>query len=1004
MSQLPRGSPFLLVYLPAHSCLILCRAEIEADYAKRLGKLAKVAVGKDETGATKAALDVVRAELDMTSRVHTDLSAMIRKDLEGSLAEFQSKTASARKNSVATIDKLFKNKQAQENYVNKSRERYEQDCIKINGYTAQSSLVQGRDLDKVTSKLDKAQSTVATNDKDYQNFVRALKDTTFRWNGEWKTYLDQCQDLEEDRLEFIKSNLWNYANALSAVCVADDEGCERVRVALENCETSTDIADFIQYRGTGPAIPDPPEYINYAKGQPPPARPSFKTANFQRTTTRTAPPPAPPSQTFVPPTHQQPPPQQHQQPPPQQPTSRDSRNDPPPPPPSAGGPSGGAAEVAIPRRNGMSPSRQQPPINGQTQNNTASQPPSTDKAERRMSTKNFLARTPSVRGAPEGQASAADRTSQPNPVAAAPTASSAVDEDPIAKALANLRARPGGRSPGPNSPAQMPPAASSSSVPTRHSQQPPPNDRRISSQAPPRSPSPSVSGGMHRPSSPAAAFMQAPQAPSSPIPVEEVLGSYGQSFPGERRRSVSRQNSVASGISSRSQAGAGKPQESGAVDQAGPNTDGFAGVGARGRSPSPQPFGRPASRQQQGRPTQQNVPPSSSGAAQRHSVGQPNMSASGAPQHPPQRSTTPLGISLDASGSVTHDQMAQEYMRRTGSVPPPQQQQPQQQRPPSQMQNHQHRMSQQYPHQQPYYGQPPPQTQQAPQRPASVVYGGQQQQQPGGGYQGAPSQMSTGSSAYTITPSTYGGQQPPPPQQQGYYAAHQQQPSGAPGHYGQPPQFSHQDSTNSLGRASGYGYSQHQPQPSASQSLHGSMSQQGTPAPTGTPAPGHQYGASSAQETAASAYMHQYQRQHAPPASSSTPGPYGQQGWGQPQQPQQPVGTSPGIPHPQQGYSHPPQQQQQQPAAPQQQAPPPASPAPAPTGQYSDAGKPILFYVKAMYDYSATTDEEFSFTTGDIIAVTQTDPDGWWQGELLDEARRRRGATTFPSNFTTLLQ
>lgn len=45
----------------------------------------------------------------------------------------------------------------------KSREKYEQDCIKINGYTAQSSLVQGRDLEKVNSKLDKAQATVSGN-------------------------------------------------------------------------------------------------------------------------------------------------------------------------------------------------------------------------------------------------------------------------------------------------------------------------------------------------------------------------------------------------------------------------------------------------------------------------------------------------------------------------------------------------------------------------------------------------------------------------------------------------------------------------------------------------------------------------------------------------------------------------------------------------------------------------------------------------------------------------
>lgn len=64
----------------------------------------------------------------------------------------------------------------------------------------------------------------------------------------------------------------------------------------------------------------------------------------------------------------------------------------------------------------------------------------------------------------------------------------------------------------------------------------------------------------------------------------------------------------------------------------------------------------------------------------------------------------------------------------------------------------------------------------------------------------------------------------------------------------------------------------------------------------------------------------------------------------------------------------------------------------------------ILFYVKALYDYHASTDQEFDFQAGDIIAVTETPEDGWWSGELLDEARRQRGRTVFPSNFVCLLE
>jgi hypothetical protein len=73
-----------------------------------------------------------------------------------------------------------------------------------------------------------------------------------------------------------------------------------------------------------------------------------------------------------------------------------------------------------------------------------------------------------------------------------------------------------------------------------------------------------------------------------------------------------------------------------------------------------------------------------------------------------------------------------------------------------------------------------------------------------------------------------------------------------------------------------------------------------------------------------------------------------------------------------------------------------------PTGQYLDDGSGVLFYVKAMYNYTATIDEEFDFQDGDIIAVTSTPEDGWWHGVLLDDTRRIPGRTVFPSNFVTL--
>ncbi|KAN0081643.1 hypothetical protein V8E55_009267 [Tylopilus felleus] len=70
---------------------------------------------------------------------------------------------------------------------------------------------------------------------------------------------------------------------------------------------------------------------------------------------------------------------------------------------------------------------------------------------------------------------------------------------------------------------------------------------------------------------------------------------------------------------------------------------------------------------------------------------------------------------------------------------------------------------------------------------------------------------------------------------------------------------------------------------------------------------------------------------------------------------------------------------------------------------YTNDGWSVLFYVRALYNYSATDDEEFDLRAGDIIAVTDAPKDGWWSGELLDETRRESGRDVFPSNYVRLI-
>lgn len=71
--------------------------------------------------------------------------------------------------------------------------------------------------------------------------------------------------------------------------ITTSKSCEKIRVALESCEVEKDIKSFIDDRGTGQDIPDPPKYINFCRGDindtssETSEEDNYSVAQFQRT-------------------------------------------------------------------------------------------------------------------------------------------------------------------------------------------------------------------------------------------------------------------------------------------------------------------------------------------------------------------------------------------------------------------------------------------------------------------------------------------------------------------------------------------------------------------------------------------------------------------------------------------------------------------------------------------------------------------------------------------------
>jgi hypothetical protein len=263
------------------------RAAIEEDYAKRLIALSRKSLGAHEVGTLKTALDDIRLTTETLGKTHSNAASQFKVELEDPLTAFNSTLRTRRKAIHQLMEKLTKAKVNQQQVVDRAREKYEADCLKLNGYSAQQNLLLGKELERNNQKLEKVMISIESNKRDYQNSLRSLAEITERWTNEWKVSCDKLQDLEEERVGFFKTNLWGYTNIVSTVCVSDDEGCENIRVALEKCDVNTDFEALINQRGTGSEIMEPPEFIDYAVGETHDKPKKFSIAQFARVSSLT---------------------------------------------------------------------------------------------------------------------------------------------------------------------------------------------------------------------------------------------------------------------------------------------------------------------------------------------------------------------------------------------------------------------------------------------------------------------------------------------------------------------------------------------------------------------------------------------------------------------------------------------------------------------------------------------------------------------------------------------
>ncbi|KAI8372072.1 hypothetical protein EDC96DRAFT_542477 [Choanephora cucurbitarum] len=233
------------------------RALLEEEYGKTLLQIAqKQKPSSTENGSSQAAMNTVQKEFMSIAESHIHLANLLRENVSLPLTKLLDRQKSIRKELQTSIQKLYNKRQLQAHFVRRAHKRHNLEIEKANLLVQQ----QTNEKDKL-AKFKSAEITIDKLKKIYDEGLVDLKKVTDEWNDEWRKTCENFEKLEQERLEFFKSNLSNCANLMLGSLENEIQACERINSQAMAINVEDDLAGFVKENKSSSIVPSPIEYI-----------------------------------------------------------------------------------------------------------------------------------------------------------------------------------------------------------------------------------------------------------------------------------------------------------------------------------------------------------------------------------------------------------------------------------------------------------------------------------------------------------------------------------------------------------------------------------------------------------------------------------------------------------------------------------------------------------------------------------------------------------------------
>ncbi|KAI8641347.1 hypothetical protein BD408DRAFT_444431 [Parasitella parasitica] len=222
------------------------RSILESEFGEKLLQLYSKNKGQEDAGGVSAAYGAVSAELNRTATTHLDLSDALATQVAAKCHTKLTEYRELLSKWTASLNELYQHRKEKILQLLKVRAQY----------TKEHDISKG-----------KSTPTLEALKNEYKDMAIKVNEIAQEWNSAWEEACEVMEAMEKDRVEFLKCNVWDYANQVSATLLIQDECCENIRQQLEKCHVDQEIEKCISLFATGTEIPTTKEYVDELWGE-----------------------------------------------------------------------------------------------------------------------------------------------------------------------------------------------------------------------------------------------------------------------------------------------------------------------------------------------------------------------------------------------------------------------------------------------------------------------------------------------------------------------------------------------------------------------------------------------------------------------------------------------------------------------------------------------------------------------------------------------------------------